>query len=111
MKNYPQLFSAEELRDSGIQRSVDTADSKIKHWSEQAFNFLVSFANTESGLFLIEDVRNASDGIIPEPPSARAWGSIAVRAAKNGIIKQRGYAQVKNKKAHCTPAAIWEGIK
>lgn len=97
-------------RDNGIQQSLDSANSKVKNWSDIAYGFLLGYANSHSE-FMIEDIRNASVGFVPEPPSKRAWGGVTVKAAKNGIIKRKGFRNVKNVKAHCTPATLWEVIK
>lgn len=96
-------------RDNGIQQSLDSANSAVKNWSDIAYGFLLGYADSHTE-FMIEDMRNASVGFVPEPPSKRAWGGIAVRASKNKIIKRKGFQNVKNVKAHCTPATLWEVI-
>ena len=113
MKNNNQtdLFSdsGEVLRDEGIQKAMIHANIAVGMWTELAFNFLRTYIRSNRE-FMAEDVRNASIGIISEPPSDRAWGGIFVRAAKNGLIKRKGFQNVKNVKAHCTPATLWERI-
>lgn len=108
MKNkpLPSLFSAEQLRDAGIKAAEDNANRQYPEWSEKAFNFLVSFSSRVK-TFMIEDVREASKGFVPEPPNNRVWGGITVRAKKEGIIKRIGYGQVKNANAHMANAAVW----
>lgn len=98
-----------ELRDQGMQRATNHADAVINDWSETAYQFLLGYLHSHS-LFMTEDVRKASEGIVPEPPSLRAWGSIIVRAAKSGFIKRAGYENVKNARAHSTPATLWRKI-
>lgn len=106
----PTLQSPGQIaRDNGIQQSLDSANSKVKNWSDIAYGFLLGYARSHSE-FMIEDMRMASVGLVPEPPSNRAWGGIAVRAAKNNIIKRKGFQNVKNVKAHRTPATLWEVI-
>jgi hypothetical protein len=56
---------------------------------------------------MVEDVRKSAIGTVEEPPSLRAWGSIIVKASKNGFIKRVGYKQVNNPLAHKTPASLW----
>lgn len=104
-----ELFSGETLRDEGIETSITHADSIIENWQQTAYQFLLRYVReNKNSKFMAEDIRNSSDGWVPEPPNNRAWGGIIVRAAKAGIIKRIGYKKVKNTKAHCTPAAIWE---
>lgn len=110
MQQQLDLFSGEYLRDLGIQQAMDNADYKCEKWTDYAFTFLLNFIKMNSE-FMAEEVRLASDGIIPEPPSKRAWGGIFVRAVKSGIIKRKGFKSVKNAKAHCTPATLWEVCK
>ena len=106
MNYQTNMFSGEHLRDTGIKISMDNADRKIEAWTDQAYNFLLKYTKTNNE-FMAEDVRNASHGIIPTPPSNRAWGGIFVRAAKNKIIQRKGFKNVTNSKAHCTPATLW----
>lgn len=97
---------AARLRDAGMQQAVDHAEQVHEGWSDVALNFLKNFA-AKAERFMTEDVRKAAEGIVPEPPTARAWGAVVVKAKKAGFIKHVGFNQVKNKKAHCTPASVW----
>lgn len=106
MNTQLNIFEGERLRDKGITQAVTHADYQNEKWSENAYTFLLRYIRNNKE-FMTEDARNASLGIIPEPPSARAWGGIIVKAAKNGLIERIGYRNVKNSKAHCTPAAVW----
>lgn len=105
-------MNVEKSRDAmndGIDRAVSNANRKHKDWSDKAYNFLLDYAKNHSE-FLIEDVRVASVGVVPTPPSERAWGGITVRAVKEGVIKRKSFKNVKNIKAHRTPATFWEVI-
>jgi hypothetical protein len=97
-------------RDGGIQRAVDHANYTNDGWSDAAYSFFLSYI-TRHQSFMTEEVRAASYGIVPEPPSLRAWGAVIVRAAREGLIRRIGYQQVKNANAHMTPAALWGVIK
>lgn len=103
------LFSGAELRDNGITAALENADRQICNWSYHAYQFLLEYTKANKQ-FMAEDVRNASIGIIETPPSSRAWGGILVKAAKSGLIKRIGFKNVKNAKAHCTPATLWEVV-
>lgn len=100
------LFSGEQLRDRGIKMAVDHANAVVESWSDIAYRFLLNY---NPGVpFMGEDVRNASFGIVPEPPDLRAWGGTLRRAATAGIITRVGYGNVKNPKAHAHPTTIWK---
>jgi len=99
--------SGNDLRDRGMQQAVEHADKTSTGWSDVAYAFLVEYLATHRE-FMTEDARLASHGIVPEPPSKRAWGSVIIRAAKSGLIKRIGFRNVKNAKAHSTPAAVWQ---
>jgi len=104
------LNLAESLRDHGINKALESANETHDDWSEKALQALIQFANEVNDEFMVEDVRNWASWV-PEPPSKRAWGAVAVKAAKAGIIKKTGYGLTTNPKAHRTPATLWQRNK
>ena len=109
MKEQLNIFSGEELRDIGIKKSFDNANDKFENWGEIAYDFLLQYIKRNYA-FLTEDIRIASADIVPEPPSKRAWGAVILKAKKAGLIRKIGFRNVKNPKAHCTPATLWKKI-
>ena len=95
-----------ELRDKGIKKALDNANNTHDKWSDKAYDFLLKYIKYQNQ-FMTEDVRVASEKAIPKPPSNRAWGSVILKAAKSGLINRVGFANVKNAKAHKTPASVW----
>ena len=93
----------------GIKKAVVHANVEVHGWSDLAYNYLLDYSKKHKE-FMVEDVREASKGIIPTPPSTRAWGGVVVRASRAGVIRRKGFQNVKNAKAHCTPATLWETI-
>ena len=115
MKERPQLrldllFSAEQLRDTGMKMAVDHADEKILKWSERCFELLKQYIQINRAPFMAEFFRQWAEKKIEDPPSKRAYGAIMIRAAKENLIRQNGYAKTSNYKAHKTPAAVWVAI-
>lgn len=98
--------ASQRYADNGMQRAVDHAEEKVQSWSDIACTFLIQYIKSGKE-FMVEDVRKASAGIVPEPPSLRAWGGVIRRAAKAGFIYRVGYKKVSNVKAHATPASVW----
>lgn len=109
MTNQTELFTGQYYRDAGIKKAVDHANETEFNWSVQAFGFLLIYIQSND-TFMCEDLRFASTNIVTQPPSKRAWGGIIRRASKAGLIKRIGFKNVKNVKAHCTPAAVWETV-
>ncbi len=101
-----------KLRDEGIERAINHADRKISQWQEIAYeHFLLWLRKMPRGeRFMIEDFRKHMGTHLVEPPSLRAYGALAVRGAKDGVIENVGYGKVSNSKAHRTPAAIWQRL-
>ena len=75
-------------------------------FKEQAFTFLQSYMKSNRR-FQVEDVREASMGIIAQPRDKRAWGSVIKKAQRLGLVKNVGYESVSNPKANGTPASVW----
>ena len=95
-----------QLRDKGIKQAIDSANGTHEKWSEKAYKFLVSYIKSQDE-FMTEDLRLASEKEIPKPPSNRAWGGIILRAVRAGLITRDRFSNVKNAKAHKTPATVW----
>lgn len=101
-----------ELRETGMSKAIDHANTSHANWSEVAYKFLLEYVSklSEGSTFLTEDVRAASLLIVPEPPSLRAWGGIIRRAAISGVVSSAGYESVSNPKAHCATARVWRKV-
>jgi len=95
------------LKERGMKKAVDHANVVHDGWSALAHSFLVDFVRIHEGEFMAEDVREKSRGIVPAPPSSRAWGSIIRSAAMSGIIRKVGIKTVKNPTAHRANASVW----
>lgn len=104
------IFQSRSNRDEGIQRAVDSANRKDAGWSEKAFEMFREWLKgwPVGYEFLIEDFRiSAKIRGLPDPPSKRVFGHIAVRAKKMGLIKSNETRKVKNPDANRANAALW----
>lgn len=97
-----------QLKAAGMKKAVVHADQVVDGWSAQAYSFLVDFIRIHEGEFMAEDVREKSRGIVPVPPTTRAWGSIIRSAAMSGLIRKVRITTVKNPTAHSANAAVWQ---
>lgn len=101
--------SGEMLRDKGIAKAVKHAEDTNHEWSKKALDFLYLYARAHDH-FSGEMVRVEAKGIVPDPPSLRAWGSVLLSGARRGWIRQVGFVHVQNEKAHRANAALWESL-
>lgn len=106
--NQLPLPLGKELKQIGMQKALDNAERVNPGWKKRAYDFLCEYVKKNVGEFLAEDVREASKGIVPEAVNKRAWGGIFYKASFDGIICKVGYRNVKNAKAHATPATLWK---
>ena len=100
------INNGSQLRDKGIKKAIDNANDTHEKWSDKAYKFLVGYIKSHQE-FMTEDLRLDSEKEIPKPPSNRAWGGIILRAVRAGLIHRVGFSNVKNVKAHRTPATVW----
>ena len=100
-------FTGPQLRDIGIRQSEFHANQVEEKWSDIAYRFAVHFCKYHR-MMMMEDIRTASKGKIPDPPHARAWGAIALKLMRNGVIEKLSVRPVQNPKAHCANAAFFE---
>lgn len=116
MSAQPDFFSLEEtakrakaLRDEGIRQAADHAGGEWKHAAYALF--LQFLADYPGQLFMTEDARFWSAGKLDSPPDNRAWGYVAVRAAKAGVIVKHGYAPQRDPKHHKAPGTVWRIVR
>lgn len=98
--------AARRARDEGIARAVDHADAVAPKWSDRAYDFLTAYLRANERL-TSEDVREAAQGIVPAPPSLRAWGGVFQRAARAGLIERAGYDTARDPKVHMNVVTVW----
>lgn len=102
----------EALRDEGIERSRRSSEAASPEWQREAFEFLVGWlARRGSRPFQACEVRHASFGLIPKPPTQRAWGHVLLRARKAKLIELHGQGPDLDPKSHRAPANIWRAAR
>jgi hypothetical protein len=98
---------AKKARDKGIEQAVKHADQVFDKWSDKCYGLFKDFVKANPQPFQMETFRHSIVGLLDEPPHKRAFGSIAVRAVRSGLIKRVGTAPVKNVKAHMAFSTVW----
>lgn len=100
-------------RDKGIQKAVTSAETANPGWKDKAYEFFKSWLSkwATGHRFLMEDFRlSAEIHGLPQPPSNRAYGGLAVKAKFEGLIVSDGTKKVSNPKAHRANAALWRKV-
>lgn len=101
------LFEARAARDDGIQRAADHADAVQPRWTDVAFAYFCAYARHHAE-FITESARKyAEDSGLPAPPDKRAWGHVATRACRAGVVRAGGFAKAVDPKVHCNVKTLW----
>ncbi len=105
-------FTGSQLRDAGLSLAVENAESKNNGWKERTWILFKEFLRDQREPFLMESFR-AYLAMIDDyefPHTNRAYGAIALKAAREGLIKKIGHKNVSTATAHACFAALWEKI-
>lgn len=105
-----QVKESERRRDAGMERAAEHAEDVDPGWNDKAFGHLKLFLETvfAAETFQGEDVRLCAQmRDLKAPPDKRAWGSVLVRAAREGLILKAGYGISKDPKSHRSPSTLW----
>ena len=76
-----------------------------EEWREIAFDAFRNHAKTHE-FFTTEQVRLSSLDV-PVPPDPRAWGQVAIRAKKEGIVKSESWVRADSRKVHGMVVTLW----
>lgn len=68
-----------------INQSSEAQERRSPGWQDIALAFLKEYARTHDE-FLSETMRDASKGVIEQPPNAGPWGAVVKKAKAAGII-------------------------
>lgn len=107
MSQQPLDFNtAKARRDRGMARAVEHANRTQPGWQDLALDAFRAYAVTHPS-FTTEQVRTASTSV-QQPPDKRAWGHVARRACKEGIVQKIGMVQAKSPTVHCMYVSLYE---
>lgn len=106
---FDAIREGELLRDQGLNQAVSHAVKVDPEWKEKVWSIFINWISgkPKGYFFLMEDFRRQTENELPAPPSLRAFGFVSIKAAKQGLVFQRGTAKVKNPRARCANAAVW----
>lgn len=106
-------FAAAEERDKGM--AIAEANAEVNHpgWKIQAYDMLKDWLKGwPAGMrFTIEEFRQVAQiHGLPDPPNARAFGGLAIKAKCAGLIKSVDLIKTTSKTAHGCFATLWEKL-
>ncbi|MBA3599494.1 MAG: hypothetical protein H0W40_19310 [Methylibium sp.] len=104
-----RIADAIARRDAGMALAVEHADQVEPAWSDRAFAILGEYVADTSADFTIEDVRVVAEAMgLPRPPDCRAWGAIARRGHRAGlIVPTERFISSNDPKSHRGPNRVW----
>lgn len=74
-------------------------------WKEMAYREFKNFASKQN-LFTTEQVRK-SIPFFPAPPDNRAWGQVALRAKREGLVEGHGWVRANSLEVHGRLITLW----
>ena len=93
------------LGHEGADRAADAAGEL---WKADALEAFIRHARRHKN-FTTEDVRLANPDLRCAS-DLRAWGHIAIRAKKEGAVKNGGYARSISTKVHASVTTLWGSL-
>lgn len=83
------------------------ADAVHAGWAEQAGMLLALYVSQHQGEFMSEDYQAfAFNHGLPQPPDGRAFGTVMVKAQRDGLIEKIGIRAVRKRCAHSRPGNV-----
>lgn len=104
--------AAQERAVVGIERSAKHANRVESEWTGQALGLLRRFIQERRREpFLMEAARQWAEtqGGLPHPPDARAWGAVTRAAAHRQLIEKCGAAPASS--SNGSPKHLWRGTE
>lgn len=106
-KQISLLLSGEQLRDEGIARAEDNADSKSPAWSERAYAMLLQFIKHGREFRNEEFVEWAEAKGLSKPPTSKAYAAIVLRAKRQGQIVAERIDKATKPTSHSGYCTVW----
>ena len=90
----------------GHEMAELAGDNAGENWKEVAFAAFANHARKHK-FFTTEEVRQNNPDL-PAPPDTRAWGVVARRAVKEGVVVSAGWTRAKSMTVHGMVVTRWE---
>lgn len=89
----------------GHRMAEVAASNAGEEWKDLAFQAFRDYAKTHH-VFTTEQVRQANPDL-PYPPDPRAWGSVALRAKRAGVVNVESWVRADSRKVHGMVVTLW----
>ena len=106
-----QLAIAFDRAEIGATRAADRAERQTPGWKDRAWAAFDAYCTGHSDGFTVEDVRTWAENLslVESPPDARAWGQVALRAMREGIVVKAGYRPVAS--SNGSAKVLWRSVR
>lgn len=100
----------QEIQHEGLALGHAAAEVAGKHagmeWNDMAYDAFKAYAVTHA-TFTTEEVRLANPDL-PKPPDTRAWGQVALRAKRDGVVVGHGWTRANSPAVHGMVVTMWQ---
>jgi hypothetical protein len=101
------LFSASEKGHAAAQAAAARADREIDDWTQKAVALFAEYASQAFDPFLTEEARQYAESHgLSSPPDGRAWGHVAKKCQRAGVVTSAGFGAAKS--SNGSPKVLWK---
>jgi NAD(P)H-dependent FMN reductase len=91
------LFSASEKGHAAAKAAAARADREIDEWTQKAVALFAEYAGKAPSSFLTEEARQYAESHgLSVPPDGRAWGHVAKKCQRAGVVASAGFGAAKS---------------
>jgi hypothetical protein len=101
------LFSASEKGHAAAKAAAARADREIDDWTQKAVALFAEYAKKAPSSFLTEEARQFAESHgLSAPPDGRAWGHVAKKCQRAGVVTSAGFGAAKS--SNGSPKVLWK---
>jgi hypothetical protein len=101
------LFSASEKGHAAAEAAAARADREIDDWTQKAVALFAEYASQAFDPFLTEEARQYAESHgLSSPPDGRAWGHVAKKCQRAGVVTSAGFGAAKS--SNGSPKVLWK---
>jgi hypothetical protein len=101
------LFSASEKGHAAAKAAAARADREIDDWTQKAVALFAEYASKAPSSFLTEEARQFAESHgLSVPPDGRAWGHVAKKCQRAGVVTSAGFGAAKS--SNGSPKVLWK---